>query len=87
MRITPRWGWSSPQQGRLAGPIGAQQGHDLTLADLEVDIEQHLVLPVEEIEVVHLQCRDGRPGLAALALGIPLEDVLDDQGDVALHPS
>ena len=74
-----------PQQGGLAGAVGAQQGEDLPLGDLEVDVEQHLVGAVEEVEVVDLQGRHRPAGLAALALGMPFEDVLDDQGDVPLH--
>ena len=89
MRITPRWGCSSPATARssvdLPAPLVPEQGHDLTLGHLEVDVEQHLVGAVVEVEVVDLQGRQVAAGLAALALGVALEDVLDDQGDVAPH--
>ena len=74
-----------PQQGGLSGSVGAQQGQDLALGDLQVDVEEHLVGAVEEVEVVDLQGGHGPTGLAALALGVALEDVFDDQGDVPPH--
>ena len=70
------------QQGGLARPVGAQQGHDLPVAHLEVDVEEDLIGPVVHVEVVDLERRHRAAGLATLALGVPLEHVLDDQGDV-----
>ena len=72
-----------PQQRALAGAVGAEQGDDVALGDLEVHVEEHLLVPVEEVHVVDLQGRDLAPRLASLALGVALEDVLDDEGDVA----
>ena len=40
------------QQRGLAGPIGAEQGHDLALLEFQVDTEQHLHLVVGDIELV-----------------------------------
>ena len=57
-----------PEQCRLAGTVGAEQGQDLPLFDLEVDVEQHLVGAVVEVEVVDLQGRHLPAGLAPLAL-------------------
>ena len=67
----------------MPAPLVPEQGHDLAFGHLEVDVEEHLVGAVVEVEVVDLQGRArSPPGLAPLALGIALEDVLDDQGDV-----
>ena len=52
------------QQGRLAGAVGAEQGHDLALVDLKIDVEEHL-----HLAVVHLQAPAQHqldPTLAAL---------------------
>ena len=71
------------EERRLAGTVGAEKGGDLALGDLDVDVEEHLVRAVEEIEVVDLQRRDGATGLAAPALRVALEHVFDDERDVA----
>jgi len=42
------------EEGRLAGAVGAEQGDDLVLLDVEVDAEQHLDLVVGDL--------DGRAG-------------------------
>ena len=39
------------EQGRLAGAVGAEQGHDLALAHLEVDAEEHLDVAVAHVEL------------------------------------
>ena len=70
------------QQGRLPGPVRAEQGHHLALRHLEVDVEEHLVGAVVEVEVVHLEGRDGPAALAPLPLGVALEHVLDHERDV-----
>ena len=52
------------EQRRLAGPVGAEQGDDLALVDLEVDVEQHL-----HVAVAHVQAPDEQhlgPALAPL---------------------
>ncbi len=74
-----------PQQGRLAGTVGAEQRDHLPFADLEIHVEEHLVGAVEEVEIVDLQRRHRPAGLPAAAFGVALEDVLDHQGDVPLH--
>ena len=74
-----------PEQGALAGPVGTEQGHDVALGDLEVHVEEHLLVPVVEVHVVDLQGGDLAARLAPLALGVALQDVLDDEGDVAAH--
>ena len=74
-----------PQQRALAGAVGAEQRHDVAFGDLQVDVEQHLLRPVEEVHVVDLERRDGAPGLASLAFGVALEHVLDDERDVVAH--
>ena len=43
------------QQGRLAGAVGADQGHDLALADVEVDAVQRLDGAVEGGDAPHLK--------------------------------
>ena len=73
------------QQGGLAGAVRPEQGHDLPLGDLEVDAEQDLVGAVVEVEVVDLQGGQVAAGRPPLALGVALEDVLDDHGDVPAH--
>ena len=43
------------EQRRLAGAVGAEQGDDLALADLEVDAEQHLHVAVGDVELADEQ--------------------------------
>ena len=56
-KIVPRCIGTSPQmalqQRRLAGAVGAEQGDDLALGQLEVDAEEHLHRPVAHVEVAH----------------------------------
>jgi hypothetical protein len=80
--VEPRHG---PQQRALAGAVGPEQGHDLAFGHLEVDIEEHLLGPVEEVEVVDLQGGDLAARLPSFPFGVAFEDVLDDHGDVAAH--
>ena len=86
IRITPRWGCSSPATVRsrvdLPAPLVPSRATISPSATSRFDVEEHLVGPVEEVEVVDLQRGDRPPGLAAPALGVALEDVLDDHGDV-----
>ena len=51
-----------PQDGRLAGAVGAEQGQHLALAHLEADVEEHLHLAVGEVDVGDLEGRDRRRG-------------------------
>jgi len=57
-----------PQQRRLAGPVGAQQRHDLALLDVEVDIEEDLVTTVEDTDAAADQELGGALRLQALGL-------------------
>ena len=57
-----------PQQRGLAGAVRPEERHHVALLDFEVDVEEDLVGPVEEVEVVDLQCGHGAAGLAPLAL-------------------
>ena len=52
------------QQRRLAGAVGAEQGDDLALVHLEVDVEQHLHAAVADVEVADEE--QLRPSLPAL---------------------
>ncbi len=45
------------EQRRLAGAVGAEQGDDLALVDVEVEPEQDLHGPVGRVEVSHLEER------------------------------
>src|ERR671910_427116 len=45
----------SLEQRRLAGAVGAEEGHDLALVDLEVDPEQHLHVVVVDVDVTAQQ--------------------------------
>ena len=62
-RTTPRDGvpepGDDPQERRLAGAVGAEQGEHLAPAHLEADVEEDLHLAVGEVDVVDLQGRDG----------------------------
>src|SRR5205807_4263730 len=40
------------EQRRLAGAVGAEEGHDLPLLDLEVDAEEHLHRPVGDVDAL-----------------------------------
>ena len=50
-----------PQQGALAGAVGPEQRHDVAFGDLQVHVEEHLLVPVEEVHVVDLQGGDLPP--------------------------
>ena len=52
------------QQGGLAGAVGAEQGDDLALVDLEAHVEEHLHAAVADVEVADEE--QLRPALAAL---------------------
>ena len=58
------------QDGRLPGPVGAEQCDALAAVDLEVDVEEHLHRPVGEVGVDHLQhgCVDALDGALSLLL-------------------
>ncbi len=71
--IAPPWAIVSPAMARskrrLARPVGAEQGHDLAVSDLEIDTEEHLRLVVAHLQVTHDE-----------DLRIPLESALADLG-------
>ena len=50
------------QQGRLAGPVGAEEGDDLALADLDGDVAQHLDAVVADVQLAYGEQRQA-PGL------------------------
>ena len=56
---------NGPQRRRLAGPVRAEQGDDLARAHLEREIEQDLGLPVERVDVPHLEHQASAPRLDA----------------------
>ncbi len=74
-----------PQQCALARSVGPEQRHDVAFGDLEVHVEEHLLVAVEEVEVVDLEGGDLAARLASFPFGVALEDVLDDERDVAAH--
>ena len=47
-----------PQQGRLPGAVGTEEGNDLPVGDIEIDVEEHLDRPVAEVEVANLHRRN-----------------------------
>ena len=62
-----------PQQRRLPGAVGAEQGEDLPGVDGEVDAEQHLDVPVGEVDAARRRGgaarRPSRRSRAEVALG------------------
>ncbi len=86
-RTTPRSDGDEPggdlERGRLPGSVGAEQREDLAPPHLEADVEEHLDVPVAEVDVVELQDRDGLGirGLAPVLLLLLLE-LEDDEGEV-----
>jgi hypothetical protein len=74
-----------PEQGGLPGPVRAEQGDHLALRYFQVEVEEHLVRAVVEVEVVYLQGRYLPAGLATFALGVALDHIFDDQRDVTAH--
>ena len=61
-----------PQQRRLARAVGAQQGDDLALLDVEVDAEQHLHAVVFDVDVAaHEQLAAPPAWLAATPRWLP----------------
>ena len=66
----------------LAGAVGPEERGHLTVCNFEVDVEEHLLVAVEEVEVVHLERRYRPSGLTALTLGVAFEHVLDDESYV-----
>ena len=56
----PRRAEQGAQQRRLAGPVGTEEGDDLALGDVEVDVVQHRDGAVARSQLAALQ--QGRPG-------------------------
>ena len=72
-----------PQRRRLARAVGARAGQDLAAPHLEADVEEHLDVPVAEVDVVELQDRDGlRIGRLAPVLLLLLLELEHDEGEV-----
>jgi len=55
-----------PKRRGLAGAVAADEGHDLALVHAQRDIAQGVDVPVEDIDLVHLeQCRHQRRPIMA----------------------
>src|SRR5437588_91821 len=70
--VGPQQAGDAAHDGRLAGPVGAQQGDDLAAADGEVDVAEHLDRAVAGAQPLDAQDRilagDGRELLCGLPL-------------------
>ena len=74
-----------PQDRRLPGAVGPEQGEHLARLHLEADVEEDLDLAVGEVDVAHLQRRHRvRVGESLLTLLFLLADLGDDQRQVVL---
>ena len=71
-----------PQDGGLAGTVGAEQGQRFALPHLERHVEQHLDRPVREVDVVELQGRDLAVTGGSSLLVLFVEELLDVEGQV-----